>query len=123
MRPFKGELLGSCVRAAERGLSRARMANDEPDQVVDFIPDVVGREALGEFQVDEANEQRIKRTSSGQQLLGDISERSARRHHPRECGNLSPRTLCMPYRARPFRAGNGWDHGRTRTAPVMPAAG
>lgn len=90
--------------------------------MVDFVSDFPSRDAFGQLKIDETDEQGIKRAPSGLQLLCDLGEWSAGRDQTGQGGRLSACALRMPDHTGPIGGHARRAHGRTRTAPVMPAA-
>ncbi|MDO8484072.1 MAG: hypothetical protein Q7S35_03925 [Candidatus Limnocylindrales bacterium] len=82
----------------------------------------MARQAVAELEFDQTHEQRIERAPGGQELLRDLRERIAGGDHPGEGGDLAARALGVTDGGAAFAARVQCAHGRTKTAPVMPAA-
>ena len=79
------------------------------------------REAVVEFDFDEAHQERIEGAAGGQELLGDIGERPPGRDHARERAHLATGALDVSDGRSPVR-GTHAVHGDTYAAPVIPEA-
>lgn len=93
-----------------------------PKQAVHLIARLAGREAIPQLKFHEADEQRIERTPSGEELLSNVRERVGGGDHPRESADLAANALRVTDGTRPLGDEFRRVHGRTKTAPVMPAA-
>lgn len=97
-------------------------AEHRPQEAIDLVPHLLVRQAVAELELDQTDEERIERTPGGQELLCDIWERLGAGNHASECADLAARTLGVAGRSGPLADGVEGAHGRTKTAPVMPAA-
>lgn len=97
-------------------------AEDRPQQAIDLLPHRLAWQTVAELEFDETDEQRIERAPGGQELLCDIRERLRAGDHAGERADLTARTLGVAGRSGSLAGGVERSHGRTMTAPVMPAA-
>lgn len=91
-------------------------------QVVNLLPGVAGGHAFPELDLDQPHEQRVQRSPGGKELLGDLGEGPPSGDHRGKCGNLAACSLGVSGGGGGVAAQDRPTHGRTKTAPVMPAA-
>ena len=99
-----------------------RPSEGRAKQAIDLVPDRATRQAIAELEFDETHEQRIERAPGGQDLLCGFRERVASRDHSGEGGDLAAGALGVTDGGPAFSTTVVLVHGRTKTAPVMPAA-
>lgn len=99
-----------------------RPSKGRPQQAIDDVPGFRTWQAVAELELDETNEQRIERAPGCQELLCDFRERVGVGDHAGEGARLAARPLGVTDGSSPLVDGGQGGHGRTKTAPVMPAA-
>ncbi len=97
-------------------------AEDRPQQPIDLVAHLLAWQAVAELELHETDEERIERSPGGQKLLRDIREWLGAGDHAGESADLAARALGVASGSGPFADGVEGAHGRTKTAPVMPAA-
>lgn len=96
-------------------------AERHPEQGVDLEPGLLGREEAVQLELDEANEERVKRRARRQDLLSKLTEWTFVLDHRRDRRDLAARPPRMLHGRPPF--GEQRDSGHlTNAAPVIPAA-
>ena len=98
------------------------MSQRRPKQAVHFVTHFRGRQAGVELELDDAYEQRIEGTTGSQKLLSDVRKSIAGPDHSSESRGLTACTLCVTNQRGAWIGRGRRIHGRTKTAPVMPAA-
>jgi hypothetical protein len=110
------------VARSGRAATRSSPSECCAKQAVDLVAHFARRQAVVQLELHEPDEQRIERTPSGQELLRDVRERVASRDHSGESGDLAASALGVTDGSGPLVDGVRRAHGRTKTAPVIPAA-
>lgn len=100
---------------------RRTPAESGAQQLVDLSARIGGGHAVRELDLDEPHEERVKRSASCEELLGDLREGPAGCDHAGERGNLTASALDVPYGGVAIRVVER-THGETNAAPVIPAA-
>jgi hypothetical protein len=99
-----------------------RPSKRRPQQAIDVVPHLLAWKTVAELELDKADEQRIDRAPGGQELLRDLGERVGAGDHPGKGADLAACALGVTDGSGPLVNGGQGGHGRTKTAPVMPAA-
>ncbi len=97
-------------------------AEHRPQEPIDCLPHLLVWQAVAELELHKTDQERIERSPGGQKLLRDIREWLGAGDHTGESSNLAARALSVAGGSGPFADGVDVAHGRTTTAPVMPAA-
>jgi len=97
-------------------------AERRAQQGVDLVPRLLVWQAAAELKIDETDEERIERTPGGQELLRDLGEAVGARDHAGKGADLAAGALGVADGSGSLIDGVERTHGRTMTAPVMPAA-